>query len=252
MVRKIWMITQCGSTMAAGMTLSGLLHGRSNISTPSLIPPRIPKFTTCPWMTTLVSETGHSLKKAAYSEVLQAQPPRQRLHIRLIQQCPPTILSVPIKWKVPHFRSIRKRISHFTTHISTTHHDLDSITQCSPSTFPLNDALSLSNNIINYSNDAPPFFSQGDAFDDNDNYTDDYNDNDTPPHLIMPFPLPIQTPKTLLTLIWMLARYIPKISMDFGVEHVIKIITSSIIANVIQPNSNILYIGCALMILMHG
>ena len=63
MVRKIWMITHCSSTMAAGMTLSGLLHSCGNILTPSLIPPRIPKFTTCPWMTALVSETGHSLKK---------------------------------------------------------------------------------------------------------------------------------------------------------------------------------------------
>jgi hypothetical protein len=72
------------------------------------------------------------------------------------------------------------------------------------------------------------------------------------PHLIMLFPSLIQTFKTLLTLIWMLARYIPKMSMDFGVEHVIEIITLSITANVIQPNSNILYIRCALMILMLG
>jgi hypothetical protein len=70
------------------------------------------------------------------------------------------------------------------------------------------------------------------------------------PHLIMLFPLPIQTPETLL--MWRLARYIPKMSMDFGVEHAIKIITSSMIANGIQPNLNILYIRCALMILTHG
>ena len=182
MVRKIWMITQCSSTMAAGMTLLGLLQGRGNISMPSLIPPRIPKFTTCPWMTTLVSETCHSLKKATYSEVLQAQPPRRRLHIRLIRQCPPTILSVPIQWKVPHFRSIQKRISHSTTHIFNTHHDLDSIAKCSPTLciFPSNDAPSPSSDIITHSTDAP-FFSQGDALDDNDKYTNNNDDDDTPP-----------------------------------------------------------------------
>ena len=75
MVRKIWMITQCGSTVAASMTLLGLLHGRGNISTPSLIPPRIPKFNTFPWTTALVSQSGHLLKKPTYSDVLQAQPP---------------------------------------------------------------------------------------------------------------------------------------------------------------------------------
>ena len=43
MVRKLHLITRCGSTMAAGTTLSGLLHGRRHTPTPSIIPPRTPK-----------------------------------------------------------------------------------------------------------------------------------------------------------------------------------------------------------------
>ena len=70
--------------------------------------------------------------------------------------------------------------------------------------------------------------------------------------LTMPFPSPAQTPKTLLPLPWTSARLSPRMSTDFGVEHAIMTITSSITVNVIQPNLNILYIRCALMISTHG
>jgi hypothetical protein len=40
--------------------------------------------------------------------------------------------------------------------------------------------------------------------------------------------------------------------MDFGVEHVIEMATSSITVNATQPNLNTLFIGCALTTLMLG
>ena len=57
MVRKLHLTTRCGSTMAAGTMLSGLLHGRRHTSTPSIIPPRTTKATTYPWTTVALSES---------------------------------------------------------------------------------------------------------------------------------------------------------------------------------------------------
>ncbi len=58
-------------------------------------------------------------------------------------------------------------------------------------------------------------------------------------HLTTPFPSSVQISNILLPLPWTSARYIPKMPMDSGVEHVTEMATSSIIVNVTQPNLNI-------------
>jgi len=72
-------------------------------------------------------------------------------------------------------------------------------------------------------------------------------------HLTTPFPSPAPTSNIpLLPLPWTSARYIPKMSMDSGVEHVTAMATSSIIVNVTQPNLNTSFTKCALTTLMLG
>ena len=72
-------------------------------------------------------------------------------------------------------------------------------------------------------------------------------------HLTTPFPLPAPTSNIpLLPLPWTSARYIPKMPMDFGVEHVTEMVISSITVNATRPNLNTSFIGCALTTLMLG
>ncbi len=107
MVRKLHLITQCSSIMAAGTTLSGLLHGRRHTPTPSLVPPRAPRATTCPWTTLALPEPDHPLRKRTYSTVLRATPQRSKIHICLIRRRP-TKLHALMQWTPPHFRRLRQ------------------------------------------------------------------------------------------------------------------------------------------------
>ncbi len=178
MVRKLHLTTRCGSTMAAGRMLSGLLHSRRHTPTPSLIPPRTPKATTCPWTTLALAESNHPSRKPTYSAVLRAPPPRRNFRIRLIHRRPPTILSTPTQWKISHFRRLRRGtwrwqslVHHLdlllllpppssSTHTPTTHHDFNPITQWLPTLY-----TSPSNDDFTHSTDAPSF-SHGNALDD--------------------------------------------------------------------------------------
>ena len=81
MVRQLQLTTRCASTMEAGSTLTGLLHGRRHTPTPLLLPSRVPKDTTCPWTALALPDSIHPSKKTTYADVLRAPPPRRkRLH----------------------------------------------------------------------------------------------------------------------------------------------------------------------------
>ena len=185
--------------MAAGTTLSGLLHGRRHTPTPSLVPPRAPRATTCPWTTLALHEPDHPLRKRTHSTVLRATPQRSRIHICLIR-CRPTKLHAPTQWTPPHFRRLRRgtwrwqSLAHrldlllpLPPHISpihtpTTQHDFDPITQWLPTL-----CNSFSNDDFTSSMDDPSL-SHDDALDDttldnstdiDDNDADDDTDDDT-------------------------------------------------------------------------
>ena len=197
MVRKLHLTTRCGSTMAAGMALSGLLHGRRHTPTPSIIPPRTPKATTCPWMTVALSESNQPSSKPTYSAVLRAPPPRHNSHTQLIRRRPPNILSAPIQWITSHFRRLRRgtwrwqSLAHHldlllplpptsssNNHTPTIHHDFDPITQWLPTLY----TSPSSHDDFTHSTDALSF-SHGDALDDItlDNSTDNDDDNTPSP-----------------------------------------------------------------------
>ncbi len=70
MVCQICLTTQCASTMVAGITLYGLLHGHKCTLTPSLLPSHPPKGYACPWTTLTLPKTQQLLQKPTYSNVL--------------------------------------------------------------------------------------------------------------------------------------------------------------------------------------
>ena len=79
MVRKIHLYTRCAITMATGMPLRGLLHGRRNTYVPHILPTRRPPCTPCPWTSIVPRPPVDLTPTVAYLTAAQrASCPTQR------------------------------------------------------------------------------------------------------------------------------------------------------------------------------
>jgi hypothetical protein len=89
MVRSLQLTTRCAATMvAAGGTLSGLLHGRRYTLPLSLLPHRPPN-SECPWTSLTLPPKLQTPQKLTYKDVLQNPPPRNKRRGRRHPPNPP-------------------------------------------------------------------------------------------------------------------------------------------------------------------